>query len=688
MGGKTKEEPSFDIIVFNPVGTSIGERCALSREDTVERWRNTIGARLDGADLGERLDHSAGGIEPAEVSSLFAFAEEKQAALENKSILVVLVHSGGVGEVCAEAVKRILEAYSTNKVFEAGTWTIKLEELVDLVPDDVDKFRAAMGELADTIDRYCGDNPGAELFMNITGGYKSLAPYLVILGSAIKEMSIFYLFEEAERLLWLPMYAISFDYAEWFEHRALLLPFENDRWLTKEQRNELRGSLTRTRVESLILDKAPFTLSPVGKLISTRDRALRDTKRFSDYGTGLLLTDSFRNQALGHYLRDRIRYWRYFATGDRIPETVEHGRGHVQRLLEFTRQVLTAIRSTGSALNDNQLLVLVAAIWLHDIGHSGDWLSIDKDLFDAASGDYSLRDDPEQVRAAHHILSAEIIWQERKFLFGPAEAWPLSSQGLDYSAFVQSVRLTALYHRKSMPGPTDTVLPKEFDKKTLPGIKAKYRYTDDGIMSRTIFKEAPDRFCEVVALLRFIDGSDNQNERAGDPAFYEVLQWTINRHVSSLRKSRKALTKAIKSCCATGQPAPQIADALSQIRRQIKFKTAQPGHYKKHRLLQHVFLVRAADTDSVSLHTYGEVNLEKHPFILEGYAVANESAGTAYNDDEVAREILHGWVQEYLLTEAHLPFRFRVFLLKNDGSRKNLASDVSADNAKVDVKWR
>ncbi|OQB37755.1 MAG: CRISPR-associated protein (Cas_APE2256) [Candidatus Hydrogenedentes bacterium ADurb.Bin179] len=647
-----------DIIIFTTVGTSIGEKADCDLNKGLTHWESSISTRYaPEIRNGKRIHKDKGkDKEPAEASSLFAFAAEQKCDIKKKKrIQVILLHSPGIGAVCATWILKLLEMYA-QKVpeFEGATWEFVLEEVIDLDPGNKEKFECAMGCIADIMRRYHEAHGDADFYVNMTGGYKSLPPYLVILNAFFPDTRVFYLYENSEKLLWLPMYAIAFDYAAWFEHRALLLPFKNPNWTDKTQRENLLYSLKDTRIAAMV-DHATCELAPVGRLVEETHQRLREEKRLSDFGAGTLGLDLFKKSECRDYLAERIGHWRYFATGDRIPETVEHGRGHVQRLLEFARQLLAAWGHTPDTpkLTDHQLLVLLAALWLHDIGHSGDRIVFD-DIITSADGKttYSAGDDLDQVRAWHSLLSYQIIGEERDFLFAEPPA------GVDKDKFVESVRLAALFHRRKM-NPTG---PTPMDA----NIIISHGYTDDEVWKRTLFDSKKD-FSLVVALLRFIDGSDNQAERAGDPKFYQVLENALKRQIDALEK--RAEEKAT----------PDI------FNEQIKFKKAQQKHYEKHRLLKHVFLVRGVDGNPAP--AYGEEHKD-HVFVLEGYAVGNaDFAG--YSDEDAARKILHEWVQEYLLVEQYLPFRFRVVLIGEKG-RQVLYTQLTKEESKVDdepPKW-
>lgn len=641
-----------DIIIFTTVGTSIGEKAECDRDNAQgSHWndniRDTFQPKID---YRERIKDK----EPAEVASLFAFAEEQQDDIADKKLLVVLLHSPGIGRVCAEWVKKILEMYAKKEPkFTGALWTFELVEIADLDPGDKDKFERAMGAVADIMNGYHKQNAHAGFYVNMTGGYKSLSPYLVILNAFFPDTRVFYLYEDSKKLLWLPMYAIAFDYAAWFEHRALLLPFKNPGWTDSTQRKALLEALGDKRIAAMV-DHDTCDLAPVGRLVEETHQQLRDDKRLSDFGAGTLILDLFKEQHYSDYLAERIGHWRYFATGDRIPETVEHGRGHVQRLLEFTRQLLAAWEHTPATpkLTDNQLLVLLSALWLHDIGHSGDRIVFD-DIVTSTDRKttYSVGDDLDQVRACHSLLSYQIIGEERDFLL------PGAPEGVDRNKLVESVRLAALFHRRKMERSGKTSMN--------PGIVIAQGYTDAGVYNKTLFNQK--EFSLVVALLRFIDGSDNQAERAGEDKYYEVLANTLDRQVAALQKR----------CCELGTTDEDKRKA-TVLQKHIAFKQAQQGHYEKHRLLKHVFFVRGQNNDITS--AYGANGY----FVLEGYAIGN-TGYDQYSAERAAKEILHEWVQEYLLVEDYLPFRFRVILIGKKG-RQVLKTALTKNENNVDEK--
>ena len=254
-------------------------------------------------------------------------------------------------------------------------------------------------------------------------------------------------------------------------------------------------------------------MNTIGQLLEGLYRKTKG-KGFSEFGEGGLLLNQFSDSSPypDYLIKKCIPIWRHLSAGDHIPETVEHGRGHVQRLLELTQQLMIA---TELSLTDEQLFVLVSSIWLHDLGHSGDCLFFegdgmliqDKDDPESTSR-FSVYGDPDKVRKYHNFLSYELIKKERGFLFPDVSTIDGNSAAVE--RLLRSVELTCLYHRRAMPTEGEAVVDQ---CKVSKGIKNLG--TDDNII---------EGFSLIAALLRFLDGAENQEERTGGSDYYKVMK--------------------------------------------------------------------------------------------------------------------------------------------------------------------
>lgn len=630
-----------DVMIFTPVGTSLVSNQGKKLEDVkdqadklflIQNCANNIRQTPvpDSFFLSGTKDRNPNDKNPAEISSLFSFWSGNKDALRNRTIKIVLIHSPNEGKGCAEQISSML----ADKIYfptNSTTWQTRLEDLPSLDPENVHRFPAAMDELADIIQRniipFAGD-----VYLNITGGYKGLVPYLTMLGMALgRRVKTFYLHEKSPEIIYLPSYPVSFDVLEWRDWRGLLLPFTEDYGLTEPQKMRLFQALEGTKVRDLIQEGTPWKLSGVGKITRAAYEERRGTG-ISEFGRGALLLDRFKDKRFAEYLaRQCLPLWRHLSVGDRIPETVEHGRGHVQRLLELAQQLFVALEKELN-LTDEQLFVLISAIWLHDLGHSGDEFAFEgpKGLIQDASNSEStaihcVYGQPEEVRDCHSILSYHILKQEKSqhFLF------PDSRPTLVSQLVLRSVALACLFHRRKMPvesgGTVDNI-------NVAKGIKQ--------------FKEGSEvitGFPLVTALLRFLDGLENQQERSGSPDFLKIAKWVINRQVCFLEKS------------------DLYAELKTHAKNEAAFKRRQLDHYQKHSLVRNAFLVReegGTETASNSC-VFGT----KGP-LIGVYLVANTKAD-GYSKDKVLNQIIEDIIDEFDRIKEVLPFRMTVIFLEN-----------------------
>jgi hypothetical protein len=107
-----------------------------------------------------------------------------------------------------------------------------LRRINGLQVDDPDRFRRDgirnLFAAADDICRPFLDAAVPGIVLNVTGGYKSVVPYLTLYG-LINRLPVVYIFERSDRLLTLPSAPVAFDVACLARARdALVLLFEKD----------------------------------------------------------------------------------------------------------------------------------------------------------------------------------------------------------------------------------------------------------------------------------------------------------------------------------------------------------------------------------------------------------------------------------------------------------------------------
>lgn len=641
---------SIDLKIFCPVGTSlvsnnendpinVGEENAIAAIPGIKRKLQKTHFTWEGKDCN-----------PAEISSLYAFCKERDCELADKTIQLILLHSPGIGQACAKAVKELLGSASYFPYANKSTWIIESEKLEHLDPCQAEHFALAIQELTEVLKKGLAGFTGP-VYLNVTGGYKALTPYLTMLGLALGgAVKIFYLFAEARKTIELPTFPVAFDLLEWRDWRGLLLPFTLNLGLTDDQKKGLQASLPQGKLSGLIQSVPPFALSPVGQLMWDHYERQRGTG-LSEFGTGALLLDqcpTYRS-----YLENScLPLWRHLSVGDHIPETVEHGRGHVQRLLELTQQLLVAMPHLKQELmQEDQFFVLISSIWLHDLGHSGDCFSFEgidgliQDKDDSASTElFHTYGDPDTVRRYHHCLTYELLKRHEHFLFPPASGRPTNS------LLFRSVQLACLYHRQEMPMQ---------GRKVVEGCcftKGLKDFAEDS--------EVIPHFPLVAALLRFLDGLENQRERSGSEAYHQVASWVINRQVESLN----SLAESLDSADVRRETILSAAD----------FKAVQIDHYRKHRNFRHVFLVAEPPEGLEDDGVYGRQN----SCLLGVYLVA--ASQPDFNEEEAVRKIVYAFLSEFKAIQELLRFKMALFIIEENSSqvtKKQVVIDCSHEDS-------
>lgn len=707
----------IDILIFTAVGTSLltNNKYSLSeiRNKTFNYQQNL--ENIENVLRTKRIKNyfkTENNPFPAEITSLYAFTTSQQyvdEGLSDKNKKVILLHSpdlttakGINGKAVAESIESVLNQPSRSEdLGEADSWEYKLEQLDGLDPKKASQFPGAINRLFDIVSSHIEDNPGAEVFLNITGGYKGLVPYLTMLGMALgKDVRIFYLFEESPEIIWLPTLPMAFDILQWRDQRGLLHPFEPplDKHLDSVQKKSLFKALQGTRIYTLLDtdNSGNVSLNAMGRFLSKRYDQDRE-RRLSRFGSGHLLLDQFTKTGAGlrDYIAEKcIPHWVYMSAGDHIPETVEHGRGHVQRLLELAQQFILAARLE---LSDEQIFVLISSIWLHDIGHTGDFFEFEgkdgliqnKENFKSLDKRYCYGD-PDRVRENHSLLTYQLIKNDdshsdskKKIIF--PEGFP---KGYKCSQLIRSVQLACLFHRRKMP-----VQVKNGDS-----VKLEDFQVTRGIQD---FKspEVIEGFSLIAALLRICDGAENQAERSGGDEYEKVMHWAIKRRVSAmldmdafpqslatLRMARPELFKVkkgtekyvrsfdwngtdtdfldkakqrIESAGTTGPGCP----SLKQLAAEAEFKARQPPHHKKHRMVSQTFVVSLKENVEEKNGKNGWFEGGQKTPLVGIYCVA-DTEYESYCREKVIKEIVMSLYGEFEPVAKLLPFSISIFLIE------------------------
>ena len=449
---------------------------------------------------------------PAEISALQIFyANETSRAPEAPSDRVCLLATQSLdGWIAADIIRQYIvdkcrdDADGPRPSF-AG-WVdpddVQLHVIAGLQPHSSERFeKSGLPALVQTVEagiqawRTCC--PGGRVVINLTGGLKGAIPHLVLVAACEDDVEVQYLYEDSPDLITLPTMPLAWDLAGWRDNRGVL------RVLPKLQPAGRRAVLPHLppRISSLF---TPDEASPNVLYAILGERyekaAVSSGGPLTPYGSGLLLLDLVEETSCGKLLSDHIGTWQHAWLGDQVPEMAEHQRGHTQRLLELAAQALyPALHHDSDLLDPTEIAVLIAAIWLHDIGHAGR-------RFYHGNRRYVVDGFPTLVRDWHHLLAAQMLQDDIQALSdGRDGAFFKRDSSCD---FVDAVRLVAKHHRSSFPldGLSDA-------SKSLPGGHAVCAENPDEDAIEVGGEQV--RWRLLTGLFRIIDSTDVQQERAG-----------------------------------------------------------------------------------------------------------------------------------------------------------------------------
>lgn len=388
---------------------------------------------------------------PAELSSLYLFywpdgsIPDGEHETNNKDIVVFLPSETTRSLFCACCLRKYLEE---REPLKSKISDVKIIGIEGLQTKDTRKFeKKAILNLSKILkdEIETGHKNDYNVVLNITGGYKGTIPYLTLFGmlyqggeedSKEKKVSIKYLYEDSKELITLPNLPVAFDLFTWRNYRGFVktmphLEADVAKLLLDILPAQIGGLFEKYKDEK---NKDKYRLTTLGKTLDGKYNEEKEGE-LTPYGRGYLLVDKIQddNGKKRKALQDRINRWQYLWLGDLIPETVEHARGHTQRVLELAAQILYPILNEDANFfgdkdqTNNNLTALISAIWLHDLGHSGNYLKCKQDettisdVPDEETGrgiiEYDIKGFPSQVRDMHHLLSWYLIGKDRVELF-------------------------------------------------------------------------------------------------------------------------------------------------------------------------------------------------------------------------------------------------------------------------------
>ena len=408
-------------------------------------------------------------------------------------------------------------------------------------------FLSSVSDLFSEFDSLIKDKkPDEEVIICSTGGFKAIAGFAMMYAQ-LHSLPCLYTFEGSQAAYEVMSMPLGYAYSSLDEEINMLKAVHENAEVDK-------SSLPQWVKDSEFM---------AGTLLKSYDEA-----REKPYGTGEELFGRLRNCKGGNEWADYIqelltRKWGELWLGDQIPETVEHSRRHSKRLMElaanFFRCAGRTIENIGFT-DENPLpfALLIASIYLHDIGHTA--LS-----YPVAVSDDDVNNEnlfplglfPSAVRELHHLLTGEILRSD-------SERYFMSSKYPDKAdLLLKCVPLIAAHHRGY------TVLRRGASA----NLDSKNRILKAGnlILGTERFSETlkpleeraenlnvpAEILLNVTALLRVLDGCDVQSDRVISRHYLEYRnQRSIDEArliqaemMSCIRQLPKELQEEVKFIC-------------------------------------------------------------------------------------------------------------------------------------------
>ena len=191
--------------------------------------------------------------------------------VEQGDDIVLLTTETQDGQICAEEIKTIIEETFSAKV--------SIKRIEGLQVHDVDQFKkSGVQNLFDALDKHCipsgSDKAKKDVILNMTGGFKAVATYLVLYGM-LYQVDVVYLYEQSNQLLTLPPAPLQFD---WERMQPAVRAFQKlnaDHVMDKGAFFDLvpgAGHEDRRWYETLLEEdgQGSVTLSAFGQLVARR----------------------------------------------------------------------------------------------------------------------------------------------------------------------------------------------------------------------------------------------------------------------------------------------------------------------------------------------------------------------------------------------------------------------------------
>lgn len=470
---------------------------------------------------------------PAEISTLFLTLEDSERCPpESKLRVGFLASDTEEGVYCARAARFLAARLFPGRctwVHDGDDETKSFREGVHRVAGlDANRPQEVVEQALPALARIVQDQRAAaaddRLILDVTGGFKVLLPYLGVLGTLFDGVEVQSLFESSAAHVRLPPLPVGLDSVLWAENRSSLnATLAAVRSADTENARTFREALP-PRLKTLWRTTAagPLEPHPLVEVLSARAGQLLDRNSIARYHHPAFVANLFQDRSLATVLLDWVERAGDLWFGDFIPEAVDHGRGHAQRLWEMAHQVLWPIEQAKPGhVTDEEKVLLLATLWVHDVGHATHSMQLGVPSWDGAAPDqrsfaerpFSLF--PSLIRDLHSFTADQRLRSDPSFQFPTQELLGLP--------FKDAVALSYRYHRGKLPLAACT--PPHFFARL--GDKDQrcwgwVRDVEKGVGDMSWgwpTKGASESAVFITALQRVIDGADVQAERAGDPGY-------------------------------------------------------------------------------------------------------------------------------------------------------------------------
>jgi putative CRISPR-associated protein (TIGR02619 family) len=516
------------------VGTSLIGWCNHNKKDRIP-FKNGIPIKetdwREGSDNGYDyrgtlmslcLNKNERSIASAELSSLL-----KDDILKPKSgDSIFLVHTNTLmATACAEFINK--------EMVKQGYQHIELKPLHGM--SDVsgsDFYKKGLPNLIHTLVELI-NNAQPEFVLVPTGGYKAIIPYFVLIGILYK-IPCRYIYEDSNNVIELPPLPLHADLSQWTGLEAILESLEKKGYTAIDEWSLPRKAGIIGMIHNLLIEDEDNLLkkSPLCDLLEKR---VQEDRRRSELQFKTL------NSPLLHYLvednkdnpdkslRDMFlriaeigpNIWK----GDRVPEMADHALRHHADLFHLAERILLPIffhyeiNLRKPFLSPEELFVLMGALHFHDCGHVLGSITLDDGK--------KLRLFPMEIRDHHHVLGyLRLMEADKHGGTGKVIHDKLFNQSLSeenkqlLQNLLKAIAVIGLYHRKKMLLEKNDFSWDFFGQKSKPYLLSLKEHLATEPLCVNDVNDKPidyDRASLLVALLRIIDGLDEQASRTGGP---------------------------------------------------------------------------------------------------------------------------------------------------------------------------